>query len=190
MEPSLSEDPRTLYYVPSSNRCVVLLAERSFDLRTRLLDAIASPFGGREGNIIPDSNRHCRCRWRQSLEDRFRRLWESLKTPPTHIGRYPVFHFIVEATPLADEQKVFWSGWCTERNSRHNDQLGWGVAEQTRSTIYDRVPEWTEKETSLCLRCLRQKHFMYNDYGHKTVCEHSQARVLDPPYSSMRLLGL
>lgn len=58
-------------------------------------------------------------------------------------------------------------------------------------TISSRLPEWMERETSLCLRCLREDEsrgeYIYS--SNNLLCEHSKTRQLGSTGSAMNLLG-
>ncbi|EGO54755.1 hypothetical protein NEUTE1DRAFT_48831 [Neurospora tetrasperma FGSC 2508] len=106
-----------------------------------------------------------------------------------------VLSIIDDLMPLAEEQKIFPKSWCTEVKQMHNDKvmdtrLG-RYFDWSGSTICSRLPEWMERETSLCLRCLREDESRadYTYCRNNLLCEHSKTRQLGSTGSAMNLLG-
>ncbi|KAK3492188.1 uncharacterized protein B0T23DRAFT_441661 [Neurospora hispaniola] len=173
-----------------------LLAERSSNLRIRFLDSVCREAGFDRGRMACDSTRDCNCEWKKSLQSRFRPIWERLTQHST--SQEPIcsiLSIIDELIPLAEEQKVLQKSWCNDIEQVHNEKI-WNPNFCTRfdwsgSTIFSRLPEWMERETSLCLRCLREDEsrgdYIYS--RNNLLCEHSKSRQLGSTGSAMNLLG-
>ncbi|EGZ67766.1 hypothetical protein NEUTE2DRAFT_169607 [Neurospora tetrasperma FGSC 2509] len=171
----------------------LLLAERSSNLRIRFLDSVC-----REAALDGDGDArdNCTCELRESLQRRFRQTWQRLTQHLT--SQKPicsVLSIIDDLMPLAEEQKIFPKSWCTEVKQMHNDKvmdtrLG-RYFDWSGSTICSRLPEWMERETSLCLRCLREDESRadYTYCRNNLLCEHSKTRQLGSTGSAMNLLG-
>ncbi|KAL0467609.1 hypothetical protein QR685DRAFT_364112 [Neurospora intermedia] len=174
----------------------LLLAERSSNLRIRFLDSVCREAGLDGDSDAGNTDRwDCQCDWKKSLQHRFR---QTRKRLTQHFTRQEpicsILSIIDEFIPLAEEQKIFVKSWCTSINKMHYkiwDARRRKYVVESGPTISSRLPEWMERETSLCLRCLREDEsrgeYIYS--SNNLLCEHSKTRQLGSTGSAMNLLG-
>ncbi|EAA28995.1 hypothetical protein NCU05920 [Neurospora crassa OR74A] len=105
-----------------------------------------------------------------------------------------ILSIIDEFIPLAEEQKIFVKSWCTSIHKMHYEIWDAHLHKyvvKSGPTICSRLPEWMERETSLCLRCLREDESRgdYTYSSNNLLCGHSKTRQLGSAGSAMNLLG-
>ncbi|KAK3343133.1 hypothetical protein B0H65DRAFT_540651 [Neurospora tetraspora] len=173
-------------------RLFVLLTERTAYLRSRILDAIFKETGYKKADTRLSTD--CNCTWKRSLQDRFRKIWHSFNDESPRpedswtTPHFSILEMIERLKPLADEQRAFRSGWCVDKQARHVENTPIELGLDT-STIYQRLPGWTENETSLCLWCVRDEDLS----DRFSPCIHWDGRSDDddhPRLSAMNLLGI
>lgn len=147
----------------NADNVAVLLAERSADLRTRFLDAIANTTG--LGRIF--AMEFCNCGWSKSLRRRFREVWNTFRPETRGQEGCSIMEIAKKTMPLADELQILETGWCTSLKKRHDEVY----PDLRRRSVYEILPKWAELDTGLCLRCLRDVD-LRQKYRHDAPCDH------------------